>query len=105
MTAAAGRVGTMLRTRLAVPDRTLRLLDIAPLTAGPGEEAVHATITDLDAMNAACQGADAVIHLGGFAGEEPWEAILDVNIHGSYVVFEAARRAGGSPGIYAPSHP
>src|ERR1700759_1991359 len=96
MTGAAGQIGTMLRARLAAPDRTLRLLDIAPLTAGPGEEAIQATITDLDARPAACQGADAVVHLGGFAGEEPWEAILDVNIHGSYVVFEAARRAGVS---------
>ena len=104
MTGAAGQIGTMLRARLAAPDRTLRLLDIAPLTAGPGEEAIQATITDLDAMTAACQGADAVIHLGGFAGEEPWEAILDVNIHGSYVVFEAARRAGVSRVIYASSN-
>src|ERR1700760_365399 len=95
MTGAAGRIGAMLRPRLAAADRTPRLLAIAPLTARPGEEAIQATITDLDAMTAACQGADAVIHLGGFAGEEPWEAILDVNIHGSYVVFEAARRAGG----------
>ena len=104
MTGAAGQIGTMLRARLAAPDRTLRLLDIAPLTAGPGEEAIQATITDLDAVTAACQGADAVIHLGGFAGEEPWEAILDVNIHGSYVVFEAARRAGVSRVIYASSN-
>src|ERR1700750_343476 len=105
MTGAAGRIGAMLRPRLGAAARALGLADIAPLTARPGEEAIQATITDLDAMTAACQGADAVIHLGGFAGEEPWEAILDVNIHGSYVVFEAARRAGGSPGIYAPSHP
>ncbi len=35
MTGAAGQIGTMLRARLAAPDRTLRLLDIAPLTAGP----------------------------------------------------------------------
>ena len=104
MTGAAGRIGTMLRSRLAAPDRTLRLLDIEPLTAGPGEEAIQASITDLDAMTAACQGADAVIHLGGYAGEEPWDAILDVNIHGSYVTFEAARRAGVGRVIYASSN-
>src|ERR1700760_2730837 len=104
MTGAAGRIGAMLRPRLAAADRTLRLLDIAPLTARPGEEAIQATITDLDAMTAACQGADAVIHLGGFAGEEPWEAILDVNIGGSYATFEAARRAGVPRVIYASSN-
>ena len=36
ITGAAGRIGTMLRPRLARPGRTLRVLDIAPLTAGPG---------------------------------------------------------------------
>ena len=36
ITGAAGLVGGMLRPRLAGPGRTLRLLDLAPLTAGPG---------------------------------------------------------------------
>ena len=34
ITGAAGLVGSMLRPRLARPGRTLRLLDLAPLTAG-----------------------------------------------------------------------
>src|SRR5512135_3317487 len=104
MTGAAGRIGTMLRTRLARPGRTLRLLDIAPVTAGAGEEAIEASVTDLDAMTAACQGADAVIHLGGYAGEEDWAAILDVDINGGRTAFEAARRAGVSRVIVASSN-
>jgi len=104
MTGAAGRIGTMLRARLARPGRTLRLLDIAPVTAGPGEEAIHASVTDFGAMTAACQGADAVIHLGGYAGEENWAAILDVNIQGGYVTFEAARRAGVPRVVFASSN-
>ena len=104
MTGAAGLIGTMLRTRLAQPGRTLRLLDVAPVTAGPGEEAIQASVTDLEAMTAACQGADAVIHLGGYSGEEEWGAILEVNINGGYVAFEAARRAGVSRVIYASSN-
>ena len=39
VTGAAGLIGSMLRPRLARPGRTLRLLDLAPLAAGPGEEA------------------------------------------------------------------
>ena len=35
ITGAAGIVGSMLRSRLARPGRMLRVLDIAPLTAGP----------------------------------------------------------------------
>jgi uronate dehydrogenase len=104
ITGAAGRIGTMLRPRLARPGRTLRLLDIAELTAGPGEEAVRASVTDMAAMTAACQGADAVIHLGGISGEDTWDKILDVNIQGTYVVFEAARRAGVPRVIFASSN-
>ena len=104
ITGAAGHIGTMLRTRLARPGRTLRLLDVAPLTAGPGEEVVHASVTDLEAVTAACAGADAVIHLGGLLVDYSWDRILDVNINGGYVTFEAARRAGVSRVIYASSN-
>jgi uronate dehydrogenase len=104
ITGAAGRIGSMLRPRLARPGRTLRLLDIAELRAGPGEEAVQASITDLAAMTGACQGADAVIHLAALAGEDTWERILDVNIQGTYVTFEAARRAGVGRVVYASSN-
>ena len=104
ITGAAGKIGTMLRPRLARPGRTLRLLDIAPLTAGPGEEVIQASVTDAAAMAAASQGADAVIHLGGIPGEAPWPEILEVNIDGTYQVFEAARRAGVGRVIFASSN-
>ena len=101
VTGAAGLIGTMLRKRLARPGRVLRLVDIAPLPpgfgsgsgSGSGEEAIQASVTDLAAMTAACAGAQAVIHLGGVPGEAPWEQIAEVNINGTYTVFEAARRA------------
>jgi uronate dehydrogenase len=104
ITGAAGVVGTMLRPRLARPDRTLRLLDLAPMTAGPGEECAQVNTTDLAAMTAACRGADAVIHLAGVPGETTWEHILDVNINGTYTAFEAARRAGVPRVIFASSN-
>jgi NAD(P)-dependent dehydrogenase (short-subunit alcohol dehydrogenase family) len=104
ITGAAGHVGTMLRARLRAADRTLRLLDVATLTAGSGEEAVAASVTDLAAMTAACSGVDAVIHLAGLASEAPWEQIAEVNIHGTYVVFEAARRAGVGRVVFASSN-
>jgi uronate dehydrogenase len=107
ITGAAGRIGTMLRPRLARPGRTLRLLDAAALPTGPtgpGEESVTASVTDLAAMTAACDGVDAVIHLAALAGEAAWERILPVNIEGTYVAFEAARRAGVPRVIYASSN-
>lgn len=104
ITGAAGGVGTLMRPRLARPGRVLRLLDIAPLDAGPGEEAVRASVTDLAAVTEACRGADAVIHLGGRSLEAPWERILETNIDGTYKVFEAARRAGVPRVIFASSN-
>jgi hypothetical protein len=104
ITGAAGRIGSMLRPRLAVPGRTLRLLDSARITPGPAEEAVQASVTDLEAMTKACRGADTVIHLAAQAGEGPWGRILKVNIHGTYVAFEAARRANVPRVIFASSN-
>ncbi len=104
VTGAAGRIGSMLRPRLARPGRTLRLLDTARMTAGPDEEAITASITDAGAMTEACQGADAVIHLAGIPGEAPWPQILEVNIDGTHAVFEAARRASVGRVVYASSN-
>jgi uronate dehydrogenase len=107
ITGAAGLIGTMLRPRLARPGRTLRLLDTAPLAtgpAGPGEESVTASVTDLGAMTAACAGVDAVIHLAAISAEAAWEHIAAVNIGGTYTAFEAARRAGVPRVVYASSN-
>jgi uronate dehydrogenase len=104
ITGAAGGVGTMLRTRLARPGRTLRLLDLAPMTAGDGEQVVQATITDLGAMTEACAGVDAIVHLAGQSTEGPWDRVLDLNINGTYTVFEAARRTGVPRVVFASSN-
>ncbi|SEG53142.1 NADP-dependent aldehyde dehydrogenase [Actinacidiphila yanglinensis] len=95
VTGAAGRIGRALRPRLARPGRVLRLLDVAEI-APPGEgedvEVVRASFTDPDAIDAACRAVDAVVHLGGLAGEESWERITEVNIDGTQRVLEAACR-------------
>ncbi|GAA2345219.1 NAD(P)-dependent oxidoreductase [Dactylosporangium salmoneum] len=97
LTGAAGRIGTVLRPGLARPGRVLRLLDVAPQPpAAPGErvEIDTASFTDPDAIRAACEGVDAVVHLGGCAGEAPWETIRAVNIDGTQRVLAAAVEAG-----------
>ncbi|MFI1095471.1 NAD-dependent epimerase/dehydratase family protein [Streptomyces sp. NPDC020917] len=97
VTGAAGRIGRALRPRLARPGRTLRLLDIAEIApAEPGEdvEIVRASFTDPVAIDAACRDVDAVLHLGGEAGEAPWERIRELNIDGTLRVLEAACRHG-----------
>lgn len=105
ITGGSGRIGSMLRKRLARSGRTLRLLDITPpVSPGRGEQVVVASVTDMAAMTEACAGADAVIHLGGVSGEGPWDRIIEINIQGTYTVFEAARRAGVPRVIFASSN-
>jgi uronate dehydrogenase len=104
ITGAAGRIGGMLRPRLMASGRILRLLDVAEMTAGPGEEVIRADVTDMTAVTAACAGSWAVIHLAGISGEAPWEQVAAANIHGTYVVLEAARRAGVRRVIFASSN-
>jgi uronate dehydrogenase len=106
VTGAAGGIGRKLRPRLARPGRVLRLLDtaeIAPPAASEDVEIVRGSVTDMDVMTQACQGVDAVIHLGGYSREAPWQQILEVNIGGTYTVFEAARRRRVPRVIFASS--
>ena len=94
---ASGNMGTMLRSRLAAPGRTLRLFSrSAASPAAPGEsvEIVTGTVTDLDAVLAASEGVDAVIHLGGISQEAPFGEILQTNVAGTFCVLEAAHRQG-----------
>lgn len=105
ITGAAGRIGSMLRSRLRAPGRMLRLMDIAPLRPMPySEEFMEASVTDMAAMQRASSGVDAVIHLGGEAGEAEWDRIRDINIQGTYTVFEAARREQVPRVIFASSN-
>jgi len=107
ITGAAGSIGTMLRSRLARPDRVLRLLDVtalAPATPGERVELVQASVTDLPALEQACTGVDAVVHLAGYSGERPWADILQVNIDGTRNALEAARRQGVGRFVFASSN-
>ena len=105
MTGAAGDIGRVLRQRLKGRYDVLRLSDIAAMSpAGSGEEIVMADLTDLDQVQAAMTDVDAVIHLGGIAGEDTWDDILNTNIIGTYHVFEAARRAGARRIVFASSN-
>ncbi|MGH8791529.1 MAG: NAD-dependent epimerase/dehydratase family protein [Stackebrandtia sp.] len=107
VTGAAGKVGTMLRPRLARPDRVLRLLDVReppPLDDAGAEETVVGSVDDLHAMTAACRDVAAVVHLGGLSGESSLDEVLRVNVAGTHRVLEATRRAGVGRVVYASSN-
>ncbi|MEV0590966.1 NAD-dependent epimerase/dehydratase family protein [Nonomuraea cavernae] len=104
MTGAAGKVGTLLRPRLARAGRTIRLSDLLPLEPGPGEEAVTADLADEAAMSEAMKDVDAVIHMGGQSREHPWADIVRANMDGTHVLLEAARREGVRQVVMMGSH-
>ena len=103
ITGAAGLIGTGLRKHFAGRYK-LRLTDVrTPPDLGEGEEFVGADLRDFGAVQGIIQGVDAVVHLGGISSEDTWEAIRDVNIDGTYNVFESARRSGVNRVVYASS--
>jgi uronate dehydrogenase len=107
ITGAAGGLGQLMRPRLRREGRVLRLLDVlAPAPAEPGEavEPITASVTDAEAMAAACAGVDAIIHLGGHSRETAWADAMRVNIDGTHTVLEAARQAGVGRVILASSN-
>lgn len=104
VTGAAGRLGTELRRGLAPLADRLRLADVAQVqNLQANEEALIFDLADEDAVHAACQGVDAIVHFGGVPLERGWDQILNANIRGSYHVYEGARKAGVKRVVYASS--
>src|SRR5216684_1869905 len=104
ITGAAGDVGSHLRRELA-GRYELQLSDIRPLkNLASGEEFIRGDCASLRDMLRVTQGVAAVVHLGGFSVEGPWEVILRANIVGAYNAFEAARRNGVRRIVFASSN-
>ncbi len=123
ITGAAGRIGQSLAARLA--DRyDLRLLyhrtipdehaeaaarareSGAPVMLADGRtELFVADAQDIEAMQRACAGVDAVVHMAGDPRvPAPWESILANNIVGLRNTYEAARLAGVRKVVFASSN-
>ena len=103
ITGAAGSVGTHLRHELA-GKYLLRLSDLRTLAPGKGEKFARADISKMADALRITRGVDAIVHLGGYSVEGPWEGILSANIIGCYNVFEAARRNGVKRILFATSN-
>jgi len=104
ITGAAGSVGSHLRRELA-GRYALRVSDLKPIKAlADGEKFVQGDIARMKDALIITKGVDAIVHLGGFAVEGPWETILEANIVGLYNVFEAAHRNGVKRILFATSN-
>jgi uronate dehydrogenase len=91
ITGASGDVGSYLRRELAGKYK-LRLSDRRALKPEKGEKFIKADISKMAEAMKITKGVDAIVHLGGYSVEGPWEAIHKANIVGCYNVFEAARK-------------
>ena len=107
ITGAGGALGTLLRTELRAPGRELVLLDVAaqaPVADGERARVITASSDDVDAVVQAAAGATAIIHLATVGENCAWDEYVSVNITGTYVVLEAARRCGVPRVVYASSN-
>jgi nucleoside-diphosphate-sugar epimerase len=101
ITGGAGRIGTALRPLLR-PTYRLRLTDLRAPERPDDDEFVQANTSDLAALEAACQGVDAVLHLAGQPNTAAtWDDLRVSNVDGTYNVFEAARRGGAKKVVFA----
>jgi len=75
VTGAAGAIGRVLRDGIAGRYDLVRLTDRVEMApARQGVEVVQAELTDMDAVCAAMEGMDAVVHLSAIAFENEWDA-------------------------------
>ncbi|MEA2509063.1 MAG: uronate dehydrogenase [Actinomycetota bacterium] len=106
LTGAAGRIGSALRPGLRTEVEELRLTDRTTVGPAPGttETFVQADLLDEAAVARSVEGVDAIVHLGGIPDEAPFDELLGPNIHGTFTLFDAARRAGVTRIVYASSN-
>ena len=105
LTGAGGALGRELRGRLKAYCEVLRLSDHTELgSAAAGEELRVCALEDRAAMRSLLEGVDAVVHLGGYSVEGPFEPILQANIVGMFNLYEAARHNGVKRIVFASSN-
>jgi len=105
LTGAAGGIGTVLRPALRQQCLALRSTDVAPITSeGANEETVLCDLRNFGEVRKSMEGIDCVFHLGGVSVEGDWPSVRDINIDGTYNIYEAARQAGVKRIVYASSN-
>jgi NAD+ dependent glucose-6-phosphate dehydrogenase len=104
LTGAGGYVGGAILEGIG-DEYDWRLLFHNPPAEEPDHEYMIGEITEEADAREACEGVGAVIHLAGDPRPDaPWDSVLQNNIHGTKVMFEAAREAGIETFVYASSN-
>jgi NAD+ dependent glucose-6-phosphate dehydrogenase len=110
MTGASGRVGQAILQH-AGETFNWRLVDREPVPRDrrpdhiADENIIIADIRDSEAVTAAVEGCQAVIHLAGDPRPEaPWNSVVENNINGTHSMYEAAVEANIEKFIFASSN-
>ncbi len=104
ITGAAGDVGSRITPLLKAIYPEVVLSDLREPANCHGLRFVKADLAQVSEVAAAVKGIDAIMHLGGFSVDGPWDAILSANIVGCYNLFEEARKAGVKRIVFASSN-
>src|SRR5262249_43278790 len=99
VTGLSGLIGRALRKEIG--DR----FELSALTRSvvDGVPCHRADIVSLETIQPAFEGVDTVVHLAAQLGSSSWEALRDINVTGTYNVFEAARQAKVKRVVFASS--
>lgn len=105
LTGAAGSLGSALREPLARMCGALLSVDVRP---APGPLAANETwavadCAEMEQVTPLMEGAEIVVHFAAIPDERSFEELLRPNFLSSYVIWEAAHRAGARRVVYASS--
>lgn len=106
VTGGAGLIGRAVVEHLASRGNEVTVLDTAGASVpAAAAAAVAGSVTDTETVRRAVEGQDAVVHLAGLAGLDQGtpEEIYAANALGTFIVMEAAGRAGTGKVVYASS--
>ena len=105
LTGAAGSLGSALREPLSRMCEALVSVDIrdAPEGLAPNETWAVADCAEMDQVQPLVDGAEMVVHFAAIPDERSFEELLRPNFLSSYVIWEAAHRAGARRVVYASS--
>lgn len=94
VTGTSGRIGGALAAHLKARGHTVRGLDVvAPPEGSPLDEAVVGSLLDLDALDAALDGVDAVAHLAALMTWHPKDnpRLFETNVTGTFQLLQKAK--------------
>lgn len=96
VTGGMGEVGRPTVAHLLESGHTVRVLDLTTEPAIAGAEHVEVDVTNFEAVSAAMDGIEAVLHLAAIRhpGLAPEHRIFHINVGGTFNVFRAAADAG-----------